>query len=141
MSSRCIFWQKFLTHPKRKLIYNLLIFAENLAITAPPKDKMAKIGSVVRLTCGVSKMGVTEVTIQWSRYYQPIIPNSRITIGKNGQDVSYINIKGVQFSDAGLYSCTVSTPLGSISSKSSTALAILKVQGTLFHAVMPFSIG
>ena len=121
------------SNSKLLLTMRFNLITENLAITAPPKDNMARIGSTVRLTCGVSTMGVTEVTIQWSRYYQPVTSNSRITIGKIGQDASYINIKGVRFSDAGLYSCIVSTPLGSVSSKSSTAHALLKVQGTLSY--------
>jgi len=77
-------------------------------------------------------MGTMEVTIQWSRFYFPITPNSRITIGKIGQDTGYLNIKNVDFNDAGLYSCKVTVPLGSKlnpTSTSSTAFSMLKVQG------------
>ncbi|KAK3732472.1 hypothetical protein QZH41_003777 [Actinostola sp. cb2023] len=59
----------------------ILNVQENLAISSPPTDKTATLGSNVRFRCGVTTMGAMEITIEWSRYYILVAPTSRITIG------------------------------------------------------------
>ncbi|XP_048582929.1 contactin-6 isoform X2 [Nematostella vectensis] len=101
---------------------------DKIAVTHPPDNKIATVGGTVRFTCGVTTSGVTEVVFQWRRFAFLLQPSSRISMGKIGEQTGFLEIRGVEFSDQGLYACKAT---GSIqkADASSEAFALLNVQG------------
>ncbi|CAL4196854.1 unnamed protein product, partial [Meganyctiphanes norvegica] len=81
-----------------------------------PVEQTVSPGSPVSLKC--SAIGSPAPAITWNRDHQPLMPSHRINFGSfqlHGEIISHMNLSDVTQHEGGIYTCTASNSVGSVS--------------------------